>query len=117
MKGQVVVLNFWFTGCQPCIEEIPDLNKLVDYYTGKKVTFISFTYNKSIVVKKFLTQHPFKFKIVADNDTVRRENFKLFSAWPYTIIISKKGKIVDMHLCSRVSETFAYFKEQINSLL
>lgn len=36
LKGQVVVLNFWFTRCQPCIEEMPGFNKLVDFYANKK---------------------------------------------------------------------------------
>ena len=28
LKGKTVVLNFWFTTCPPCIQEIPDLNEL-----------------------------------------------------------------------------------------
>src|SRR5258707_2714440 len=28
LKGKVVVLNFYATWCQPCIEETPGLNKL-----------------------------------------------------------------------------------------
>ena len=32
MKGKVIVLNFWFTHCIPCIEELPALNKLVKAY-------------------------------------------------------------------------------------
>jgi peroxiredoxin len=32
LKGQVVVINFWFTRCQPCIEEMPGFNKLVESY-------------------------------------------------------------------------------------
>lgn len=117
LKGQVVVLNFWFTRCQPCIEEIPGFNKLVEFYKGKKVTFISFTYDSSLAVRKFLTQHPFKFKTVAQNDNVRRDVFKLFSVWPYTIIISKEGKIAFMQYGSKEEDTFAYFNKVINKLL
>ena len=117
LKGQVVVLNFWFTRCQPCIEEMPGFNKLVEYYANKNVTFISFTYDSSATVRKFLKAHPFKFNIVANNDTVRRDIFKLFSAWPYTIIITKEGKIMSMQLGSKKADTFAYFSKEINKLL
>lgn len=117
LKGQVIVLNFWFTRCQPCIEEIPGFNKLVDLYANKNVTFISFTYDSTVMVKKFLKQHPFKFNIVANNDEVRRDRFKLFSVWPYTIIISKEGKITYMQFGSKGKETFAYYNKVINSLL
>ena len=30
IKGKVVVINFWFMSCAPCIEEMPELNKIVD---------------------------------------------------------------------------------------
>ncbi len=117
LKDKVVVLNFWFTGCQPCIEEIPGFNKLVEFYANKNVSFISFTYDSLEMVRKFLEQHPFKFNIVANNDEVRRKNFKLFSVWPYTIIISKEGKIMYMQFGSKGAETFTYFNKVIDNLL
>lgn len=117
LKGQVVVLNFWFTRCEPCIEEIPGFNKLVKFYANKKVTFVSFTYDSSVMVQKFLKQHPFEFQNVANNDEVRRNDFKLFSVWPYTIIISKEGKIMYMQFGTKGAETFSYFKKLINNLL
>jgi len=117
LKGRVVVLNFWFTGCGPCIEEIPGFNKLVEFYASKNVTFISLTYDSTAMVRKFLKQHPWKFNIVANNDEVRRNNFKLFSVWPYTVIISKEGKIAYMQFGSKGTETFAYFNEVIHNLL
>lgn len=27
-KNAVTVLNFWFNGCSPCVQELPELNKL-----------------------------------------------------------------------------------------
>jgi thiol-disulfide isomerase/thioredoxin len=29
--GKVVVVDFWATYCEPCVREIPGLNKLMDY--------------------------------------------------------------------------------------
>ena len=31
-RGKVVVLNFWFTKCGPCVAEMPALNELVAFY-------------------------------------------------------------------------------------
>jgi peroxiredoxin len=117
LKGQVVVLDFWFTRCEPCIQEIPGFNKLVELYANKNVTFISLTYDSSAMVQKFLKQHRWKFNIVANNDEIRRNNFKLFSVWPYTIIISKEGKIAYMQFGSKGTGTFAYFNKLIDNLL
>lgn len=117
LKGKVVVLNFWFTRCQPCIAEMPGFNKLVETFSNKKVSFISFTNDSSAIVLKFLQQHPFNFKNVTNNDAVRRESFKLFSVWPYTIIISKEGKIAYMQFGTKGTEAFSYFDKIIKSLL
>jgi len=117
LKGQVVVLDFWYTRCEPCIEEIPDLNKLVDYYANKHVAFISITFDSTDMVKEFLSKHPFKFKIIPNNDTIRRYVFKLISSWPYSIIINKDGKIMDISGSSKQANTFNYFRKKINELL
>ena len=96
---------------------MPGLNKLVTFYANKKVAFISFTYDSTAKVMEFLKQNPFNFQIVANNDEVRRNNFKLFSAWPYTIIIGKEGKIMFMKAGSEGTEAFSYFNKIIDKLL
>ena len=117
LKGQVIVLNFWFTACPSCLTEMPGFNKLVDYYAGKKVTCISVTYDSAAEVKKFLRQHPLKFITVADDDKIRMDDFKLNGIWPYTVIINKEGKIVFMQFGTKGEQTFSYFKAIIDKLL
>lgn len=47
-KGQVVVLNFWATWCQPCKEEIPHFNELQENYSEDvKVVIINAETNNS----------------------------------------------------------------------
>lgn len=36
-KGKVVILNFWASWCDPCVEEFPSLMKLVDRFNGEVV--------------------------------------------------------------------------------
>lgn len=43
LRGNVVVINFWYEGCAPCIAELPALNKLRAEYQGKDVVFIAFS--------------------------------------------------------------------------
>lgn len=117
LKGQVVVLNFWYTKCKPCIEDMPDLNKLVEYYSDKKVAFISFAPEDSSTLTKFLLTHPFKFKTISNSESIRRDIFKLLSVWPYTIIIDKEGKINRMDIGSFEKETFNYYQNIIDQLL
>ncbi len=54
LKGKVVVINFWFEACPPCIAELPALNQLREDYEVLKRTLP--TWNKSI------EQLPFWFR-------------------------------------------------------
>ncbi len=90
LKGKIVVLNFWFTQCKPCIDEIPKLNKLVKKY--KDVAFISITFNKKEVVKKFLKNHTFNYKHITENDPII-DDYQV-SAFPTHLIIDQKGEII-----------------------
>lgn len=36
-KDKVVIVNFWASWCDPCVEEFPALMKLVDHFNGKIV--------------------------------------------------------------------------------
>ena len=38
-KNAVTVLNFWFNGCSPCVQELPELNKLNEELKEKGVSF------------------------------------------------------------------------------
>ena len=119
LKGQVVFLNFWFTRCQPCIEEIKYLNQLVKLYTNKKIVFISFANDATPILKQFISKHPFKFKHISNGDSIRKDVFKLMPLWPQNILIDQNGKIVKMGLdLGPVTEnTFHNFQELIDDLL
>ena len=45
----VYVVNFWATWCRPCVEELPEFNKLAKQYEGKpvKVLLVSLDFQES----------------------------------------------------------------------
>lgn len=54
LRGRVVVINCWFTGCKPCIEELPELAKLVRSSPPGQVAFVAVTFETNERVKPFL---------------------------------------------------------------
>ena len=44
--GSMLVVNFWYTTCGPCIIEMPALNQLVDDYKESDINFLSFSFDK-----------------------------------------------------------------------
>ncbi|MFQ6092640.1 MAG: redoxin domain-containing protein [bacterium] len=91
MRGKVVVLNFWHTGCAPCKVEIPALNKLVEEFEGKEVTFLAISFQGRGHLERFLKKHPFSYRILHSGKKV----VSLYKVWGYPVhvVIDKKGRI------------------------
>lgn len=91
LKGKIIVLNFWFTQCKPCIAEFPELNNLKQKYKNQQVEFFAVTFNNKETIDKFLANHKLDFKIVP-NGKIIIDKFKI-PHYPYNIVIDKDGKI------------------------
>lgn len=110
LKGKIVVLNFWFIKCYPCVEEIPELNKIVSKYSNEDVEFIAITFDKQDELKNFLNTHKFNYRIVSDGSVIKKYQVNTF---PMHIVIDRKGEII-------FKKTGAYLNEldtKIESLL
>ncbi|WP_452601115.1 TlpA family protein disulfide reductase [Pontimicrobium sp. MEBiC06410] len=114
LKGKVVVLNFWFTKCGPCVMEIPSLNNVVDTFKSEAVVFIAITFNKKDPVKQFLKEHKFDYKIAPNaNDIITMYGVQ---SYPTNIVINQKGEIVLKELGYRTNIE-SVLTQSIKSLL
>ncbi len=92
LKRKVVVYNFWFTQCRPCIAEMPALNKLYDRIRSDSVEFIGITFDDSTTIRKFLAKNEFHFNIVSlDQNSIW--SMKKMSYYPMTFIINRRQEI------------------------
>jgi peroxiredoxin len=90
LRGKVIVVNFWFQSCEPCLKELPALNKLTGEYKGRDVVFIAFSRDTESQINKFLVDKTFNFQIVSNKYNVS-EDFCVIGGWPMHLIIDKKG--------------------------
>ncbi|WP_298899622.1 peroxiredoxin [uncultured Psychroserpens sp.] len=91
LKGKVVVMNFWFIHCKPCVAEIPDLNKLKAEFKNKDVTFFAVALDSKASLDKFLEKTTFDFTIIPNGRVLARD-LKI-PHYPYNVILDKKGKL------------------------
>ena len=91
LSEKVIVMNFWFVECKPCVAEIPELNKLVEKYSRKDVVFIGFATNNKQGVENFLKKQKFNYHIVPSAKSVA-DLYEVIS-FPTHIIIDKNSTI------------------------
>lgn len=92
MRGRVFVLNFWFTQCVGCIQEMPALNDLVEMFeTDPGVIFLGITYDSQEKVQDFLDKHVFKYNIVCDQLAMIKDYG--VNIFPTTVVIDSNGKV------------------------
>lgn len=87
--GKPMVLNFWYTGCGPCIREMPELNRWMELYPD--VTYLATTFDSAARIKKIVESRPFRFTQIAD-ELFFFTTFNV-SRMPVMILVDKKGII------------------------
>jgi peroxiredoxin len=96
LRGKIVVLNFWFTGCEPCVAEFAQLNALVTEFKRKEVVFIALTPDSAATLKPFLKEHRFKYQVAPNAIKIIVSTYRDGSGsvvFPTHIVIDKEGKI------------------------
>ncbi|MBA6313270.1 TlpA family protein disulfide reductase [Cellulophaga baltica] len=88
LYGKPTLINFWFTKCAPCIDEMPVLNKIAFNYSND-FNFIAITYETKEKVEKFLEKHPFKFKQLV-NAKIYTDSLEI-KAFPLNFLIDANG--------------------------
>lgn len=91
LKGKAVVLEFWATFCDPCVENIPHMNGLVEKFAGKPVVFISVTRDGRGEIEDFMKTHPMKGNVAVEATDAFR-SFKVRGI-PHTVLVDKDGVI------------------------
>ena len=88
LKGKPTMINFWFTKCAPCIDEMPILNRIAEKYKND-FNFIAITYENEKDVKIFLKNHTFNFKHLVG--AKKFTDFLGMKAYPMNLFLDKNG--------------------------
>jgi len=112
--GKLLVLNFWASWCQPCVEETPSLSAFAQQFASKGVVVLAVSVDKDPeAYRKFVERfHPTfqtarDLKIHADYGTY---------IYPETYIIDATGKVLRKYAEAR-NWTAPDTVSEINSLL
>ena len=117
IKGKVVVINLWFISCAPCIEEMPELNKLVkEYENNDSVLFLALALDeKGPRLNTFLETHVFNYNIVPDSQDYIIKKLQT-NSFPTHMVLDKNSNVV-FTLSGFTPGVGELIKSSINSFL
>lgn len=93
--GKPMVVNFWFSTCEPCKREMPALTKAAETY-GTSVSFVGINPNDTTAsASAFLTKYGIKYaNYLDDGDQLAKAGV---TTMPTTFFIDASGYIVKTH--------------------
>ena len=96
-RGDIIVLNFWASWCGPCIQEMPELDKLARKYQplGVQIWGVNVEADSS-AAQKYLSKTRVEFPILFDTENSVSESYQV-QAMPTTVIINKDGDVHSVH--------------------
>ena len=102
-SDDILFVNFWATWCAPCVEEFPEIEKMVRMYDERQVKFVTVSINnpdeRPFVLKLLEKQHAFNRNLLLDSTDSSDAVAALGSpdwkgAVPYTAIIGTDSEIL-----------------------
>lgn len=89
LKGKAVLLNFWYTGCIPCLKEMPEISQWVQRYP--KAICLAVTYQPARFINPVVRKRGFAFHQLVDaSDFWKKMGIK---STPTTFVVDKDGII------------------------
>ncbi|MDQ1124556.1 TlpA family protein disulfide reductase [Microbacterium trichothecenolyticum] len=96
--GKVLVVNFWYATCGPCIIEAPRLEQAYQTFQGQDVAFLGInTYDQPATALSFARDHGVSYSsAMAVDDGELKLAFAAkttINATPTTLVLDKQGRV------------------------
>lgn len=91
-RGQVIVLNFWASWCEPCRAEMPSLELMAERHAKDRLQVVAVNYRETDnTIRRYLAAWPLTLPIVRDSDGAAARAW-LVRIFPSTVVIGRDGR-------------------------
>ena len=102
-KYKLTVVNVWNTGCTPCVDEIPTLDKLNKEYEKKGVSIKGLLLESGVglndeekkTVEDILKKAKSTYQQLTVSEDMLQDKTLILQSFPTTFFVDKDGNIVD----------------------
>ena len=126
-QNKVTVVNFWFSGCKPCVEELSELNELNDELkemggevVGINVDTLDDNQDGIKEAKEILESQGASYKnLTFASDSAAGKYARTIMAFPTTVLVDKDGNIIGEPFMGGIDNPSIYeqLMKQIQSIL
>lgn len=131
LKGKILVLDFWYTGCRGCAILAAQMAPILEHYKNNdKVLFVNISADQDVdqwknSIKKGLYTHPGSLNLYTNGNGAEDEIIRYYSvrSYPTLLIIDEKGKLLSVNpprpssdIPSRSERFMAIINEQLEKM-
>ena len=106
-KGQILVLDFWASWCAPCLQIMPQVDKVAQEFAGENVKLVAVNLQEDPErIRTVLERLNLKPAVALDRDGLIAEKYGAITI-PQTVIIDRDGTVARVYVTasSRFDET------------
>ena len=93
-QGNILIVNFWGTWCQPCRKEMPSLQRAYEQLIKDNITIIAIAAGDSLSdIIQYRNNNPVDFALLADSESIVSSNWSV-PALPTSYIINQNGDVI-----------------------
>ncbi len=105
LRGNVVLINFWDTGCPPCTQEIPALNTLYRRFRDQGLVILAISDDDPTTMRRFVAAHRILYPLLFDAGRKITEDLHV-EAIPRTLVFNRAGALVAQTIGGRTRTQF-----------
>jgi thiol-disulfide isomerase/thioredoxin len=97
-RGKVRVIDFWATWCEPCRDELPELDRLAGDLGGRGLAVYAVSFDESAsAIPDFLREVPVRFPVLWDKGGETWAPRFGIERLPTTLLVDRRGTVRFVH--------------------
>jgi len=93
MRGNIVLVNFWASWCEPCRQELPQLQRLYERYSDDGLVVIGVSDEDPGKARQFLEERGIGYPSLHDDTGSVMQSYQI-TAIPTSLIIGRDGQLL-----------------------
>jgi len=93
-QGNILIVNFWGTWCQPCRKEMPSLQRAYEQLIKNNIPIIAIAMGDSLAdIIQYRNSNSVNFSLIPDKESVVSTNWSV-PALPTSYILNQDGEVI-----------------------